>query len=155
MTPNQITGAGAGGSRPLKIQTHWAARVAQFCRSTVPLMENNKSEPKRHLSFPFNGHHCMNWVSLLLSLVLCVPRVFAGALAGDLIAHYRFDTNGSDSLGRSPPFVVTNGDQSRAGITYAAAFAVANAPFTNGVLYVNGLYEPNGHFVNYLGTVQA
>ena len=94
----------------------------------------------------------MNWGSLLLSLVLCVPRAFAGALAGDLIAHYRFDTNGSDSLGRSPPFVVTNGDQSRAGVTYAAAFAVTNAPFTNGVLYVNGRYEPNGHFVNYLGT---
>jgi len=84
--------------------------------------------------------------------VLCVPRAFADALAGDLIAHYRFDTNGSDSLGRSPPFVVTNGDQSRAGVTYAAAFAVTNAPFTNGVLYVNGRYEPNGHFVNYLGT---
>ncbi len=115
-------------------------------------MENNKSESKSHLSFPFNGHHCINWGSLLLSLVLWVPRAFADALAGDLIAHYRFDTNGSDSLGRSPPFVVTNGDQSRAGVTYAAAFAVTNAPFTNGVLYVNGRYEPNGHFVNYLGT---
>jgi len=73
-------------------------------------------------------------------------------LAGDLIAHYRFDNNGSDSLGKSPPFVVTNGDQSRRGVTYTAAFAVTNAPFTNGVLYVNGRYEPNGHFVNYLGT---
>ena len=92
---------------------------------------------------------------LLLSLVLCVPRAFAGASADDLIGHYRFDTNGSDSLGRSPPFVVTNGDQSRAGVTYAAAFTVTAPPFTNGVLYVNGRYEPNGHFVNYLGTVQA
>src|SRR6266516_3302557 len=133
-----------------ELQSH--RTLPDFQCSTVPLMENNKSESKSHLSFPFNGHHCMNWGSLLLSLVLCIPRAFAGALAGDLIAHYRFDTNGSDSLGRSPPFVVTNGDQSRAGVTYAAAFAVTNAPFTNGVLYVNGRYEPNGHFVNYLGT---
>jgi len=71
----------------------------------------------------------MNWRSLLLSLVLFVPRALAGASAGDVIAHYRFDTNGNDSLGRSPPFVVTNGDQSRAGVAYTAAFAVPNAPF--------------------------
>jgi len=56
------------------------------------------------------------------------------------------------ALAEAPPFVVTNGDQSRAGVTYTAAFAVTNARFTNGVLYVNGRYEPNGHFVNYLGT---
>src|SRR5437879_1530992 len=63
-------------------------RDNQWFGSTVPLMENNKSESKSHRSFPFNGHHCMNWGSLLLSLVLCVSRAFAGALAGDLIAHY-------------------------------------------------------------------
>jgi hypothetical protein len=71
-------------------------------------------------------------------------------LEGELIAHYRFDTNGNDSLGRSPTFVVTNGDQVSRGLT--AFVVVTNAPFTNGVLYVNGQYDPNGHFVNYLGT---
>jgi len=30
--PNKITGANAGGSRPLAIRTLWAARIAQFRR---------------------------------------------------------------------------------------------------------------------------
>ena len=33
--PNKITGANAGGPRQLPIRTRWAARVAQFCRSTA------------------------------------------------------------------------------------------------------------------------
>ncbi len=73
-------------------------------------------------------------------------------MADELLAHYPFDTNGNDSLGKSPPFVVTNGDQLRAGILLPAFFRITNAPFTNGVLYVDGRYEPSGHLVNYLGT---
>jgi len=34
---------------------------------------------------------------------------------------------------------------------YFTALTVTNSPVTNGVLYVNGGYEPNGHFVHYLG----
>lgn len=71
---------------------------------------------------------------------------------GELIAHYRLDTNGNDSLGKSPPLVVINGDQSRAGFNYPASFVISNAPFTNGVLYIDGRYEPNGHFIKYLST---
>lgn len=33
MTPNKVTGANAGGPRPLPMGTRWTARVAQFCRS--------------------------------------------------------------------------------------------------------------------------
>ncbi len=29
---NKITGANAGGPRQSAMRTHWAARVAQFCR---------------------------------------------------------------------------------------------------------------------------
>jgi len=86
-------------------------------------------------------------------VVFSTLRVLAGGLAGDeFIAHYRFDTNGNDSLGRGSPFVLTNVAQSRAGIAYTPVFKVTAPPFTNGVLYVNGLYEPNGHFINYLST---
>jgi hypothetical protein len=73
----------------------------------------------------------------------------AGAVTSELIAHYRFDTNGNDSLGRSPVFVVTNSGLTRGSLSYAA---VINPPFTNGFLYVNGQYEPNAHFANYLST---
>ena len=69
--------------------------------------------------------------------------------AGELVAHYRFDTNGNDGVGTNPPFLVTT-RQAQPGVPLF--FAVTNAPFTNGVLFVNGLYEPNGHFVHYLGT---
>ena len=31
--PNKITGANAGGRRPLPMRTRWAARVAQFWRA--------------------------------------------------------------------------------------------------------------------------
>ena len=91
-------------------------------------------------------------LALLVFLMLWVTRAFAGGLADELLAHYRLDTNGLDSLGKSPPFVVTNGDQLRGGATLPAFFKITNAPFTNGVLYIDGRYEPNGHFVHYLGT---
>jgi hypothetical protein len=91
-------------------------------------------------------------LAFLLLLVLCATRAFAGALADGLLAHYRLDTNGLDSLGKSPPFVVTNGDQLRGGATFPAFFKVTKAPFTNGVLYVDGRYEPNGIHENYMGT---
>ena len=32
ITPNKITGANAGGPRPLPLPALWAARIAQFCR---------------------------------------------------------------------------------------------------------------------------
>jgi len=76
----------------------------------------------------------------------------ADAMADELIAHYRLDTNGNDSLGKSPPLVVINSDQSRAGFNYSASFVISNAPFTHGVLYIDGRYEPNGHFIKYLST---
>jgi hypothetical protein len=84
--------------------------------------------------------------------LLCTTRAFSGGFTDEWLAHYRFDTNGNDSLGKSPPFVVTNGDQLRGGTILPAFFKITNAPFTNGVLYVDGRYEPNGLFVNYLGT---
>src|SRR6266545_7544367 len=108
-------------------------------------------EPARHpkakcgISLP----RSMNAFPSPPSLVLCMAMAVPPAFAGDLIAYYRFDTNGSDCLGRSPPFLLTNGPW-RAGVS--PAFVITNAPFTNGVLHVNGLYEPNGHFVHYLGT---
>ncbi len=52
----------------------------------------------------------------------------------DLLSVYPLHTNGEDVLGRNPPFVLTN------------------TPFVQGAVYVNGVYEPNGHFVNYLST---
>jgi hypothetical protein len=76
----------------------------------------------------------------------------ASSFSDELLAHYRFDTNGCDSLGKCPPFVVTNGDQLRAGAIIPAFFKITTPPFTNGVLYVDGQYEPNGHFVHYLGS---
>ena len=72
-------------------------------------------------------------------------------LSKDLIANYRFDTNGNDLLGRNSPFVVTTEDFLRLA-KIAPFFTVTNSPFSNGVLYVNGRYEPNGHFAHYLGT---
>jgi hypothetical protein len=83
------------------------------------------------------------------ALVLCIGMTVMPAFAGDLIAFYRFDTNAADSLGKSPPFCLTNGP-GNAGVP--AAFLIPNAPFSNGVLYVNGLYEPNGHRTHYLGS---
>jgi hypothetical protein len=74
------------------------------------------------------------------------------ASAGEMIAHYRFDTNSSDSLGKSPAFTITNGNQSGSAINFRAAFAITNPPITNDALFVDGRYDPNGHFVHYLGT---
>jgi hypothetical protein len=89
----------------------------------------------------------------MLCLLLCIFGAQRVAHAGEQIAHYRFDTNGNDSLGKGPPFAITNGSQSRAGVmTYRAAFAITNPPITNGVLFVDGRYDPNGHFVHYLST---
>jgi hypothetical protein len=55
------------------------------------------------------------------------------ASTSDLIAHYRFDTNGEDCLGKSPGFVLTN-----------------STPFPHEVLYVNGMYHQDD--IQYLGT---
>jgi hypothetical protein len=74
------------------------------------------------------------------------------ASAGEMIAHYRFDTNSLDSLGKSPAFVVTNADQLVGTFRYTAFFTITNPPFTNGALFVDGRYEPNGSRVHYLGT---
>ena len=43
MTPNEDTGANAGGPRQLPMWTRWAARVAQFCRETVHAATNSRS----------------------------------------------------------------------------------------------------------------
>lgn len=83
------------------------------------------------------------------AVVVCIVTAAMPVPATDLIASYRFDTNGADCLGRSPPFILTNGLRNP-GIP--VAFVVSSAPFTNGVLYVNGLYEPNGRLAHYLGT---
>ena len=93
--------------------------------------------------------HWMNAFPSPSWLVLCISMAVPHASADELLAYYRFDTNGSDCLGKSPPFLLTNG-QWKAGVP--PAFVLTNAPFTNGVLYVNGLYEPNGQFGHYLGT---
>jgi hypothetical protein len=69
------------------------------------------------------------------------------AQCGELIAFYRFDRNGNDSLGQNSPFVLTN-----QGTFPAPAFMVTDMPITNGVLRLDGRYEPNGHQWNYLGT---
>jgi hypothetical protein len=90
----------------------------------------------------------MNKLLSLLTLAACCA-MGVPATAGDLIAHYRFETNGDDSLGRSPPFVLTT---TQWGSAVPPLFPMTGAPFTNGVLHVNGVYEPNGHFSHYLGT---
>jgi hypothetical protein len=87
--------------------------------------------------------------------LLLVFAVFGSAWvasAGEMIAHYRFDTNSSDSLGKSPAFVVTNADQLVGTFRYTAFFTITNPPFTNGALFVDGRYEPNGSRIHYLGT---
>jgi hypothetical protein len=86
------------------------------------------------------------------AVALWVSPHSASASPNDLLAHYRFQTNGNDALGRSPAFVLTNGNRTVAGATVPAFVTVMNPPFTNGVLYVNGQYEPNGHSTHYLGT---
>ncbi len=52
----------------------------------------------------------------------------------DLAAFYPLATNGDDALGKNPPFVLTN------------------TPFIQGAVYINGVYQPNGHFVHDLST---
>ena len=89
---------------------------------------------------------------LTLFLLVCAAPTFAALPGADLIAHYRFDTNGNDALGRSPPFVVDLDDLSRAGLAFTTTPGVTNSPFIHGVLYVSGRYEPNGQRVNYLST---
>jgi len=88
----------------------------------------------------------------MLWLLLCILGAQRVGHAGEQIAHYHFDTNGNDTLGKGPPFTITNGDRSSGGVSYRAAFAITNPPITNGVLFVDGRYDPNGHFVHYLGT---
>src|SRR5689334_17373900 len=80
--------------------------------------------------------------------ILCSGHAFASAFQNDLIAHYRLGTNGIDSLGKSPPLVTTNESK----ITAYTVLLHPNARFTNGVLHVNGLYEPNGIQIHYLST---
>ena len=48
------------------------------------------------------------------------------AMTNGLLAHYRFDGNGADALGR------------------AAKFDLVNAPFDHGALFLNGSYEHGG-----------
>jgi len=81
--------------------------------------------------------------------LLCAMSATGGATSTDLIAHYRFETNGCDTLGRGTAFLLTN-HQPILGVP--AVLTNANPPFTNGALYIDGRYEPNGHFVHYLGT---
>jgi len=80
--------------------------------------------------------------------ILYSGQAFGSDFENDLIAHYRLGTNGIDSLGKSPPFVTTNESK----ITSYTVLLHPNARFTNGVLYVNGRYEPNGTQINYLST---
>jgi hypothetical protein len=69
------------------------------------------------------------------------------AQGSELIAFYRFDTNGNDSLGQNGPFVLAN-----QGSTVRPAFVVAEQQISNRVLYLDGRYEPNGHQWHYLST---
>src|SRR4051812_24043462 len=66
-------------------------------------------------------------------LILCSATA-RGSVTNELIAHYRFATNSSDSLGKSPSFVMTN------------------ALFSHGTVKVNGVYENNGIHDHYLAT---
>jgi hypothetical protein len=79
-------------------------------------------------------------------LALWLPAAWQ-AQGSDLIAYYRFDTNGNDSLGQNPPFALTN-----QGFIVRPAFIVAQAPISNRVLYLDGRYDPNGHQWHYLST---
>jgi hypothetical protein len=75
------------------------------------------------------------------------------AQCGELIAFYRFNTNGEDSLGRNRPFGLTDCAPNNRAIGLTPTFIVAEPPLTNGVLYLDGRYEPNGFRLNnYLGT---
>ena len=84
------------------------------------------------------------------------PAIFVLALSlqaawqvqcSELIAFYRFDTNGNDSLGQNRPFGLT-----KQSTGLSPAFIVTEPPLTNGVLYLDGRYDANGHRWNYLGT---
>jgi hypothetical protein len=90
--------------------------------------------PRRCLRATFR-----NAAMIVLALLFHTPWQARG---DEMIALYRFNTNGEDSLGHNPPFGLTNGGM----------FTVAVPSITNGVLYLDGRYEPNGHFRNYLGT---
>ena len=73
----------------------------------------------------------------ILVAVLGVWVVQAGASGtptNSLVAYYPLRKNGDDSVGTNSALVLTN------------------APFRQGAVYVNGYYEANGHFVNYLAT---
>ncbi len=91
---------------------------------------------------------------MLSVFVAASSLVSAGSFSQStaLLAHYPLSTNGADRLGKCPPFVVIDtlsvGSPSGAkGSTQATSF-----PFMNGVLYVDGIYEPNGRRIDYLGT---
>ena len=79
LTPNKITGANAGGRRPLPSRTRWAARFAQFGRSalapapmTTSLRNHTRSDFSR-FAFQFTkdaapfGWVCVGAVILLLT----------------------------------------------------------------------------------------
>jgi hypothetical protein len=72
---------------------------------------------------------------LMTFVALCSLEVAASEPPTQgLVAFYPLRTNAEDRLGNNPPFVLTN------------------TPFGKGAVYVNGSYEANGHFVNYLAT---
>lgn len=60
----------------------------------------------------------------LLFLPLATSQLTASSQPDHLLAHYRFQTNGEDSLARCPSFTLTN-----------------DLPLRNGVLYVDGIYH--------------
>jgi hypothetical protein len=69
-----------------------------------------------------------------LGILLLFSATAYGGVTNELIAHYRFATNSSDSLGKSPPFAMTN------------------ALFSHGTVKINGVYENNGIHDHYLAT---
>jgi len=68
------------------------------------------------------------------------------------MAHYPLSTNGEDRLGRNPPFNVIDTLSAGSPSGSQGSTQATNFPFLNGVLYVDGIYEPNGRRINYLGT---
>lgn len=86
------------------------------------------------------------------AFIYCAHLPCAGSDTNGLLAHYPLETNGEDVMGQSRPFMLTNGDRVLAGATIPAFVIVTRAPFTNGVLFVNGQYAPNGHFTHYFAS---
>jgi len=65
----------------------------------------------------------LNFSTVAAVCLMCLPFSAMAASADDLIAHYRFQTNGDDSLGKHPGFIIPN------------------ATYPHSVLYVNAGYE--------------